>query len=136
MNVKVPTTNPMEYKTLAGLVNAARRAMQAKSLGQRRTSAMTLARWIENAKFAAELNFGDTTSIQKLQAELCITRSQDLNGGHSLFGIALPTRPYQIGDNIPAIGKIQDIHQISNGIQYKIDGEWLHERCLPHVTHK
>lgn len=135
--IDIPSSNPLHYKTLKGLLVAAEKVIKAKALGYRRTKNMTLAQWINNATYAAELNFGDVTSIQKMHDELCVTRVQDLSGGlgHSLFGVPLPTRPYQIGDNIPAVGKIQDIYQTKNGLQYLIDGEWIHERCLTHVKH-
>lgn len=117
---------PTNYKTLRGLVNATERALQARHAGETRKDGMSIAMWLSNAEYVARTRFGDEGSVQRLRAKYATTRVQDLQGGHSLFGIELPTRDYIVGDNIPGVGEITDVY----GDQVEVNGAWYHKLCF------
>ncbi len=125
-----PTSDPSSYKTLRGLLNAVERALYWSLRGMGRFGGQSVGMYLHNAEFIAETEFGDTTSIPKLRDKYSITRRQDLIGGDSLFGCPLPKREYEVGDNIPGVGRITDLHRGPSGTQFLIDGQWMHERCF------
>lgn len=128
---RIPRTSPTSYKTLAGLLDAVERVLFWRLRGVGRFAGLIDGQYLANAEWAARENFGDTTSIPALRAKYAITRRQDLVGGDAVFGIPLPKRPYDVGDNVPGVGEISDKVELPGGaMQFKIGGEWFHERCF------
>ncbi len=121
--------SPSNYKTLKGLLGAAEKVLSKSPLHKGKFAGCSRSMWLHNACYVAETKFNDVESIQNLRKKFAITRPQDLEGGHAVFGIPLPTRSYSIGDNIPGIGQIVDEVQTSHGKQFLIDSQWINE-CL------
>lgn len=129
---KKPTTNPVHYKTLAGLLRAVERALYWKHRGCTRVAGMLVGQYIQNAEFAAE-KFGDTTSVRSLCEKWTITRGQDLlpTGHSSPYGQPDYKRPYGVGDNVPGVGRITEEVTLPDGCkQFLVAGMWMHERCF------
>jgi hypothetical protein len=72
------------------------------------------------------IKFKNREAIVEVVKKFTITRPQDLIGGHSCFGILLPTRDYIEGVIIPGVGKIDEIYRD----QYFISGHWYNKRCF------
>jgi len=97
--------NPSSYKTLAGLVRATTRILQARKAGATRADGMSMGMWLLNARYAARTTFNNEQAVLDLEQRFAVTRGQDLIGGHSLFGAPLPRREYRTGDNVPGPGR-------------------------------
>lgn len=124
-------SHPSSYKTLNGLLKATEKVLSDNHHNVRdRFDGMSHAMWLTNAAFIAESRFGDTTSVPELRKKWSISRPQDLKGGHAVFGIPLPTREYQVGDNIPGVGQVSEIYND----QFFIAGQWYHKRCFEPAT--
>lgn len=86
--------------------------------------------WLYAAEWQSE-QLGCIAEFREFQETLTVTRRQDLKGGDSLFGFELPKRAYTVGDNIPRVGRIEDMVQTPHGLQYLIRGTgWINERCI------
>lgn len=116
--------NPHEYKTLSGLLRAVERVLR------RRGRTVSESWWLSNAEYAAETTFGAGASVRLLREKFTITRRQDLVGGDSVFGMPLPKRDYEVGDNVPGVGRIMGVAMTPHGKQFEIDGQWFSERSL------
>lgn len=125
----IQVRHPQDYGTLAGLMRATERVLVAHRNTAKITGCST-AMWLQNAEFIAQSRFGDASSIQSLRQKHATTRAQDLVGGHSVFGCALPTRSYIVGDSIPGVGRIDDLVEHATGKQFCIGGQWYSERCF------
>lgn len=125
--LRAPSSHPAKYSTLKGLLDAVDRALR---LRPDRIAGMSRAMWLQNAEYWARENFGDVTSIIDMKDNLTPTRCQDLRGGNATFGFIHPTRDYEIGDVVPAVGKIMDIAETPHGVQFKISGQWINVACL------
>lgn len=121
---------PSSYRTLPGLLAATERVLQARLRGVLRADGMSAGMWLHNAEFVSKETFGNATAVQDLRRKYSQTRAQDLLGGHSLFGVPLPTREYIVKDVIPGVGVIDEIV----GEQYFIGGQWFHKRCFESAT--
>lgn len=104
-------SNPISYKTIKGLLNATERRLLARSAGVPRSDGQLIAMWLHNAEYAAETNFSAGSQVRELRAKYSISRPQDLtalDGGHAVFGMPLPKRGYDVGDNVPGVGLVDD----------------------------
>lgn len=136
--VKPPSTNPMCYKTMKGLVCAYERALRARKCGYTRFTGMSYGMWLYNAEYAARTNFGSDTVLHDLKRKYSSTRLQDLtddclSSGSPIFCLVDPksiARRYTIGDNVPGVGEIVDEYDTGDGWQFKIGNQWYHERAL------
>lgn len=131
-----PTSAPSSYKTLKGLLNAVERVCYWNLRGVSRFGGQSSGMWLQNAEYMAETEFGDGASVRAIRERYSITRPEDLLGGHSLFGNPLPRRSYEVGDNIPGVGRISDMHRGPSGTQFLIEGQWMHERCFAKPEHR
>lgn len=118
--------NPVNYRTLSGLLKATTRTLQRRAAGVTRVDGQSVGMWLHNAQYCAENQFKAGDQVRKLVATFAITRPQDLQGGHSVFGIPLPTRPYITGDNIPGIGTVSD----ETEEQLLVGATWYHRKCF------
>lgn len=124
-------SHPTSYKTLAGLLKAAERVLSDNHNGIRtRFDGMSHAMWLQNAEFVAKQSFCDESSVQALRRKWSISRAQDLKGGHAVFGIPLPTRDFNIGDNVPGVGEVEDV--VNDQLQ--VGGRWFHKSCFENVA--
>jgi hypothetical protein len=85
--------------------------------------------WLHNAAYCAKTTFKAEDRVRALIAKYATTRPQDLralDGGHSVFGIPLPTREYTVGDNVPGVGQVADATET----QVCIGGVWYHRQCF------
>ncbi|NVL49820.1 hypothetical protein F2S72_08720 [Pseudomonas syringae pv. actinidiae] len=121
--------HPSTYKTLAGLLRATERALTQRKAGTQRLDGQSMGMWLHNAQHCADATFKSGNRIRELQARFTVTRPQDLQapvGGHSVFGVPLPTRDYIVGDNVPGIGEVED----ATDTQLCISGVWYHRTCF------
>lgn len=129
--MKLPSNSPINYKTLSGLLKAVERVLVIRQSGNtQHIAGASQAMWLHNAAYAAQQNFNDVTSVQDLRKKFSISRPQDLTsetGGHSVFGLPLPTRDYIVGDNVPGVGLITE----ELGEQFYVGSQWFHKRCFP-----
>lgn len=125
--VAMPTAPATSYTTLPGLLKAVAAVLYWRNqIGCFKISGMSSSMWLSNAEWIAKEKFRNSHTIPSLRAQYAKTRSQDLLGGKSVFGIPLPTRDFIEGDNIPGMGKISSIF----GDQYQINGTWYHKRII------
>lgn len=121
-------SNPANYRTLSGLLSATERVLTMRQAGRSRMDGMSISMWLQNARYSARTKFEAEQQIADLMAKFSVTRTQDLAGGHSLFGMALPTRPYGVGDNVPGVGQVADCTET----QVLIAGQWYHRSVFDH----
>lgn len=117
---------PSRYTTLPGLLRATEKVLRASLAGQTRFDGQSLGMWLTNARYITREKFGSDQPIQALQERYAITRPQDLLGGHAVFGCPLPVRDYIEGDNIPGLGRVDEVY----GEQLLVAGTWYHKRCF------
>ncbi len=121
--------HPQEYKTHKGLLKATERVLLKRKQGHHRMDGQSVAMWLHNAEYLAEQRFKAGASVREVIARFVVSRPQDLialDGGHSVFGVPLPTRPYATEDNVPGLGEVED----ATDTQLCIDGNWYHRRCF------
>lgn len=129
-------SSPSNYTTLKGLVAATERVLKKRAKGQSRVDGMSMGMWLHNAAYCAETSFRAGQQIRDLIAKEAITRPQDLlsihgtRGPGSIFGIPLPTRDYNIGDNVPGVGRVDDATES----QLCIAGAWYHRSVFDEET--
>lgn len=113
--------HPNSYKTLTGLLRGAERVLTSRGT---RFDGQSRGMWLQNAEWTAVNSFSAGDEFRALRDKHAITRPQDLDGGHALFGVPLPTRAYQIGDTVPGVGRISDEVDTPHGRQLCISGRW------------
>lgn len=121
--------HPQEYKSLKGLLTATERTLNKRRDGQHRADGQSIAMWLHNAEYCAEQSFKAGSKVRELIAKYSVSRPQDLialDGGHAVFGMPLPTREYDVGDNVPGVGVVAD----ATDTQLCIGGNWYHRRCF------
>lgn len=121
--------HPQEYKTVKGLLAATDRTLRKRREGQLRADGQSIAMWLHNAEYCAEQSFKAGSKVRELIAKYSVSRPQDLialDGGHAVFGMPLPTRGYEVGDNVPGVGRVDDATET----QLCISGSWYHRSCF------
>lgn len=121
--------HPTTYQTLSGLLKATERTLKKRGAGVDRLDGQSIGMWLHNAEYCAETSFKAGDQVRALVAKYASTRVQDLralDGGHSVFGIPLPTREYIVGDNVPGTGLVDD----ATDTQVFIGGVWYHRSCF------
>lgn len=129
MKCSAPSRAPSQYLTVTGLLRATERLLAS---GAGRAAGQSKGMWLQNARWQIVNVFGGSqeSNFNELVRRYAVTRPQDLHGGDSLFGVALPKRRYTIGDNVPGVGEIRDIVDTAYGRQFEICGSWYAERCF------
>lgn len=127
--MKAPSMVPSHYKTESGLLRAVEKLLASKAS---RAAGQSRGMWLTNAEWWAKECFGEETreKVLELRKKYSISRRQDLKGGDSLFGVPLPKRGYELGDNIPGVGEILDVVETGCGRQFNVSGQWYAESCF------
>lgn len=118
--------SPSSYTTLSGLLRATEKVLKASLAGKARFDGQSLGMWLTNARYIAREKFDSDQPIRALQERYTITRAQDLLGGNAVFGCPLPILDYIVGDNIPGLGRVDEVY----GEQLLVAGHWYHKRCF------
>lgn len=125
------TRAAQNYKTLSGLLKATAKVLVESS--KKNVASQSRAIWLQNADYVATTVF-NSDGVKELRKKFSISRLQDLNamdGGHSVFGFPLPTRRYDVGDNVPGVGLITDKVELKDGFyQFEIAKTWYHETSI------
>jgi hypothetical protein len=117
---------PSNYQTIKGLLKATEKVLQQRAKGVSRADGMSVGMWLANARYMARTRFGEEHAVAELITKFGTTRPQDLLGGHSLFGVPLPMRAYNVGDNVPGVGRVDDCTET----QLCIGGQWYHRSII------
>ena len=125
-------TQPAQnYKTLSGLLKATENVLADTS--GKNVASQSRAMWLQNADYVAT-TFFNSNGVKELRKKFSVSRLQDLNatdGGHAVFGFPLPTRRYDVGDNVPGVGLITDKVELKDGFyQFEIGKMWYHESSV------
>lgn len=125
-------TRPAQnYKTLSGLLKATEKVCADTS--GKIVASQSRAMWLQNADYVAT-TFFNSNGVKELRKKFSVSRLQDLkatDGGHAVFGFPLPTRRYDVGDNVPSVGRITDKVELKDGFyQFEIGKMWYHESSI------